>query len=395
MRVFVVGMPGAGNLGDDLISVMLADHIGRRWPQAEVGILSSGQPIPLDYPKTIRPSILPMRRRRSWQEFVGRMQAINNFVSEADLILIGGGGLFQDSHSRFTVHKWLRDTLGTGLHRIPAAAVGVGFGPFNKQFSLWYLKKALARLSTIQVRDDESADIVTSLGYSASISPDIVSGTSLDETPFRRQLGSSPDPALGCSIRPWSGLEFDALVNLICTTARKDGLSVRLFVFEHAEPYNTSENDYALRLQSALRDKQVRADVFCYSKSPLDEFAEAFSSVTKAIAVRFHANILWQKLGIPVLPISYAPKVTRLYKEQGAKAVSVTEIDQSSGPDMFQEIALSVPYSLPPETELLSEATYNPAALYLLGRSTSAVETGYGLTQSLALRAKQIDKLSP
>lgn len=392
MRIYVVGMPGAGNLGDDLISVMLVQHILARWPHGEVGILHAGYSNLFPYPDLAQVSWLPMPRRRSWREYVNRLQAIRDFACASDLILIGGGGLFQDSHYRFTVHKWMRDALHTSLQRIPVAAVGVGFGPLHHAFSRWYLQQALARLSAIQVRDKESAAIVKALGYSASIAPDIVAGTSLSGTPFGVQASRPSVPVVGCSIRPWPGLNYPAVVSLITRVCQSTGSSVRLFAFEHAEPHNTSEYDCAVRMARSLEKQGIAVEVFCYRKQPIFDFVQAFSSVTMAIAVRFHANILWQKLGIPVLPISYAPKVARLYHEQGGRVISVDEVEREDAMALFQTIELSETYSLPSDEELLGIAHCNSRYLYMLGRMISIGETGYGLARSVAWRLQRLGR---
>ena len=385
-------MPGAGNLGDDLISIMLTKHIFERWPQAEIGVLCGQHSIPLIYPSPTQICFLPMPRRQSWRQYVQRTGAINDFVKTTDMILVGGGGLFQDSHYRFTVHKWLRDALHSSFTRIPTAAVGVGFGPFNYAFTRWYLKQGLSRFSVIQVRDRESAKIVNSLGYSALNAPDIVAGTDFAQTPFEIQLEKSCKSMLGCSIRPWAGLRFEALVNLICVIAQTNSFSVRLFVFEHAEPHNTSEYNYSLRIAKALARRGITADVFCYGKQPIKEFAQSFSDVATAIAVRFHANIIWQKLDIPVLPLSYAPKVARLYEERGGRVIAIETIDDFYAPDWFQKIELAESYFLPSNAELLKTTSYHPQSLYALAHGVDILETGYGLAHSAAWRLKQIGK---
>lgn len=383
-------MPGAGNLGDDLISVMLVRHILERWPGAEVGVLYGGYSNPLSYSDPAQICWLPSPRRRSWQEYIGRLRTISRFARTSDLILIGGGGLFQDSHYRFTVHKWMRTALDTSLQGQPVAAVGVGVGPFNHPFSLWYLKQGLARLSAIQVRDEESATIVRSLGYCAEVAPDIVAGTNLLGTSFGVQVDKPSTPVLGCSIRPWPGLNFTAIVNLIGMVCRSIGSSVRFFVFEYAEPHNTSEYDYAVQIAQSLQERGITVEVFCYRKQPINDFVQAFNSVTMAIAARFHANILWQKLGIPVLPVSYAPKVARLYEDRGGHVISVNRIDTINALSLFQTIEVSETYSLPSNAKLFRDVRFNSRYLYALGHMVGIMETGYGLSRSVAWRIKRL-----
>lgn len=386
MRLFVIGMLGAGNLGDDLISVLLLKQINERWPGAEVGVLHSGFSNPFSYHAPKRMHLLEMPRRRSWQTYFGRLCAVKDFALSSDLILVGGGGLFQDSHSRFTVHKWLRDVLCSSGPRIPAAAVGVGFGPLNHSLSRWYLKQGLARFSTIQVRDKKSENVVRSLGYPATIAPDIVAGADLGSTPFRIPSKRSGDTTVGCSIRPWPGMDFSAMTGLVRRSCTAASATAKLFVFEHAEPDNTSEYDYALAVASQLSRSGIAADVICYRKDPIEDFTKAFASVSMAIASRYHANILWQKLGVPVLPVPYAPKVASLYEEHSLSVFALDELDLADVSTHFKKIDLSESYSLPSDAELYRVGDFRPLYLKSLAAGMGVGEVGYGVLRSLAWR---------
>lgn len=387
MRIFVVGMPGAGNLGDDLISAFLLRHIARKWPEAEIGILTHGQPIGFAYPQgpEIRPFLAP--RRRGWEAYFKRQQAIKIFLEKTDLVLLGGGGLFQDSHSPFTTHKWLRYAYMAPRDRI-AAAVGVGFGPFQHRFSRWYLRNTLGRLSTIQVRDVGSQKLLATLGYNSQLAPDIVLGSDIAWSVFGEYPAKSRN-VLGCSIRPWPGQQAEQIVSLIAAVCQREGLRCALFVFEHAEPNNRSEYDYAEFLARRLQNMGIEATVYCYNHDPVDEFVEAFVSVSCAIASRYHANILWQKLGKPVIPLAYAPKVKRLYKERGAEAVPVEDIDVAQASTNFQRVALDRHYNIPDNLST-HETTKNLQNAELVVGMSSVAATAYGIARSVQWRARHI-----
>ena len=61
MRTLVVGMPGDGNLGDDLISALLVRRVAERWPEAEIGVLHGPLDHPFSYPASARPLLRPVR----------------------------------------------------------------------------------------------------------------------------------------------------------------------------------------------------------------------------------------------------------------------------------------------------------------------------------------------
>jgi polysaccharide pyruvyl transferase WcaK-like protein len=220
MRIFVVGMPGDGNLGDDLISTLLVRRISQRWPNAEIGLLHGPYPNPFGYPEHANTLILNRPIRSAWKSFWPRTKAIQDFLSQTNLILIGGGGLFQDAFSPFTIHRWMKYAFKRQTRRVPVWAVGVGFGYLSTRFSRWYLRRVLNRFSGIQVRDLGSKRVIEEFSRSSAphpeiiLSTDIVTGSSLEGTPFDASAPKDPE-MLGCSVRPWPGLQF-ARTQYVC-----------------------------------------------------------------------------------------------------------------------------------------------------------------------------------
>lgn len=343
MNIFIIGMPGCGNLGDDLISVFLVRKVAECWPMAKVGILCGEERNMFKYPKNV--SICFFRNPSLHNpKFMSDFNAIYFFLKKADLILVGGGGIFQDSHSFFTPHHWMK-FLFLASASCPAFAVGVGFGPINSRLNIWYLKKTLGRFSGIQVRDKESKNIVNSLGYRAEVSPDIVLGGCLDN--LRLELSCERKRILGCSIRPWSQLSFEAISNIIRKTCLHYGMdNVHFFVFENSKG-NHSELLYAKKLSQYLRKWDIQSTVFCYGEQSIEEFMKSFSEVSVAIAVRYHANILWQMIRTPTMPISYSPKVTSLYQEKIYEINKLDEISECDIKDNFIFLNTSYEYRLP------------------------------------------------
>ena len=280
------------------------------------------------------------------KKFFTRLWVAQKFSRKIDYLLIGGGGLIQDTHAPYTIHGYLQYAFSFVSNTTKVGLVGVGIGPIKRSYARWYFRQTASRCSFIQVRDQHSAGFLKDIDTPLLIDTDIVAGSqTLEKYGFRRY--PVEQPAVGCSIRPWTSLDFDRVANFIFMICQQKQMSCRLFVFEY-ERWNTEEDDYALRLQKFLTEKGIETTVFCYGKVPWETYTQAFGSVSCAIAVRFHANILWQKLGIPVLPISYAPKVKSLYEEKGGSVVPIESIDYEKIDDnMFQKINLSEEYQLP------------------------------------------------
>lgn len=346
MNVFVIAMPGCGNLGDDLISVNLVKKIIEKWPKAKIGILCGCERILFKYPKAAKTVFIYDPKLHS-RNYLRDLKNIRNFLKKANLILVGGGGLFQDSHSFFTPHNWMKYLFLTDC---PAIAVGVGFGPINNKLNKFYLTKTLKRFSIIQVRDVESKKFVERLGYKANLSIDIVLGTDIKESEVYSAI--EREKILGCSIRPWLNMDFEKLCRIISFCCEKRHFrTIYFFVFENSGQ-NHEEYIYAKKIKTKLSEEGYGCHVYCYGKDKLAIFFNAFSKVSYAIAVRYHANILWQKIGVHVMPISYAPKVTSLY----GSCIDVKDLNnviKEKDDKLFKQLKLNEKYNLPPNVDKL------------------------------------------
>lgn len=390
MRIFIIGLISAGNLGDDLISTLLVQHIVERWPDAEIGLLVGEYENQFGYPAAAKLVRLHRPQRSAWSSYRKRWFAIKEFLANTDLIFIGGGGLFQDSHYLFTPHNWLSFAFVYNS-RCPVWAVGVGFGPLKHSFTRLYLQRALERFSLIQVRDEDSRSVVKSLGYWAESNPDIVTGSEIKDLFNVGDSSKERRKTLGCSIRPWPGLDFAKLLSVIIgVCAEKQVEHVALFVFEYVPTNITDELIYAEKLANSLSESGITATIYCYGRDPIKSFLYAFREVDCAIAVRFHANVLWQKLAIPVLPISYAPKVKQFYEELGGKVIPIQQIEPDKALEYIQLLPMSETYCLPimsPQSVIVP-SKHKMMKLALFNRLVHLVETTYSLSKNIFRRIR-------
>lgn len=340
-------MPAVGNLGDDLISAVLVQNILQKYPKAEIGILYYTGTNYFEYPSGYNIKLLYYPLFKDLRTFIQRQIILLKFISSANYILIGGGGLIQDTHGNYTINRYFQFAFNYFSRKAKVLLVGVGIGPLKRILSKDYFQTISKRCSAIQVRDKHSASYLLDYSSPVIISPDIVSGSN-QLASFGFQKLDSNNNALGCSIRPWKSLSFEQISSFIYKVCEEYKLSCNLFVFEY-EKWQQEEYDYAIRLQDYLKSKGILTTVFCYAKDPWGDFLQAFCSVKYAIATRFHANILWQKLNIKVIPISYAPKVKSLYEEKGGQVIPIDNIAplSISGESVFQKIDLSDEYVFP------------------------------------------------
>ncbi|SFC38890.1 Polysaccharide pyruvyl transferase family protein WcaK [Parapedobacter composti] len=315
MKIFIVGMPGSANLGDDLISQILVKQLVDRFNPSIIGILTGECPVHYDI-KGTKIEIFKRPNKRSFSNFFVRLRSIKAFLKDVDLLVIGGGGLLQDTHYSFTVHKYLR-YIKYAKKRV--ALMGIGVGPLKFRLNKIYLKIILnSPKLTIQVRDVDSLNLLRSIGVKSPIhlSTDIVEGSPLPAFFNKDSYVATNEKILGCSIRKWPDINLHSLTEYIVRLVSQESIGkIKFFVFEH-QNQSPEEKEYAEILINEINNlRDIKCELYVYGEMDHKLFYENLTTVTFAIASRFHANIIWQKIGIPVVPIVYAPKVSSLYQK--------------------------------------------------------------------------------
>lgn len=310
--IFIVAMPGAGNLGDDIISSILVRKYQDKYPSAKIGILTNLEKNHFGY-NSLNIVLFKKPRLLKPNYYVNKNK-IKEFLKNTDMLIIGGGGLLQDTHFLFTSHRYIRYIFNTKPSCVKHL-ISVGVGPIKSRLTKLYLRFQLSLFDYIGLRDQESIYQIKNLGYKSVICPDVVMGCDIKE--FFPSITESK--GIGVSIRPWGQMDDSKMVNLIKNCFNRFKEPIYLFVFEYSKD-NVLEYEYALNIQKILSVDKIESQIFVYNLSNNQTFLKAFRSVKYAIAVRFHANVLWQKLNVSTMPISYAPKVTSMYNKHDIKA---------------------------------------------------------------------------
>mgnify|MGYP002762800573 FL=1 len=333
MRYLVIGMPGCGNLGDDLISTLLQNQIKSFEPDAEIAILCgefSEFKCLSGVKKLFVPRNIPLKH---WK----RKRIIIDYIKRCDRILIGGGGLFQDTHSFFTIHKYLHWLYYANCQ---VDCVGIGVGPIRYSFNERYLKQVLCRPGiSIQVRDKESYNYLIYHQFDkVIIGCDVVEGSALSLKQIKHD-----GVVLGCSIRKWHDLDISRVCQIINSQVELlNATKVYLFVFENSIA-SSEEYDFAVEISKFIHRSH---EIYTYGRD--ENIFEKLCEVDYAIASRYHANIIWQKIGVPVIPIPYAPKVYSLYLSSGIKLNPIDSMDFSTEYQRlpsFENFKISNPYT--------------------------------------------------
>jgi polysaccharide pyruvyl transferase CsaB len=323
-RAFLIGYYGMDNLGDDAIK----DAIERAGE--ENGVVVQHYAVRRG-PSSPDPRAVRLRDRRLWRAYLRALR-------QADLVLIGGGGLLKDQDRRATRgYGFLAEMAASALIaralRKPVALVGVGVGPIYARpgGALIALIAALARPRV--VRDEQSADALMSLGVGkAEVFADPV--FSLRQSPNGSADSVAPrawpPKRVVISARSWYMMAADP-------SGSQDQLNRSLARLADEAIERGSEVRFACLAWP--KDQLVAADIKALMRHGdqtaipddggdwrhlMDELREA----DVIVAMRYHALVLAIVTGTPAVALAYEPKLMSLAEESGIPMVDVNDPQQ-------------------------------------------------------------------
>ena len=243
-KILLAGYYGFGNLGDD---ILLETYLARLRPRFDVSVLLPGQPVDRWSPR-----------------------AVVRAVANTDILLFGGGGIFQDKTGSLGLAYYLSLILLARLFGKRVVLLGQGIGPLSP-FGLPLTRAVLRLAEKITVRDAASLELLE--GLSVSLSAD----SALLWEGLQGPAGRSPAaPPKKIVFIAREGPDLDDALRLVRDLAEKSGAAVETLPFQPAVPRKTLE-----RLKEA----------------------------DLVVSMRLHGLILAAALGIPCIAAHDDPKI--------------------------------------------------------------------------------------
>jgi polysaccharide pyruvyl transferase CsaB len=282
-EVALCGYYGFGNLGDELLAqaaVALLEECGL--PRQRIVVLSN------DADETARSLGTASVNRWDLREVFAALR-------QSRTLLLGGGGLFQDSTSfRSSVYYWGILRMAK-LARCRPWCFGQSIGPLNRKGARILARNALSICEKRGVRDRFSLEKLSDWGLEGFLSPDLVFG--LNFPPIGANAGGT---RLLLNIRPWrSGLP-EQLAEQAGEYARSLGLSIRGIALaeEDARTMEDLADRGLLKFEGIDRWNPKGLDALVFPEG-----------CRGAVGMRLHFCILSAMAGIPLLAVPYDPKV--------------------------------------------------------------------------------------
>jgi polysaccharide pyruvyl transferase WcaK-like protein len=190
-----------GNIGDKAIVYAMCRELKLLLPSVRISLVSSNAAKAERY---FGAAIIP--------KGIKGLPALLKWSRRSDLILVGGGGLFQDDDSLIKMPYWgLRVALLRMLNpNKPIVGYSLGIGPLHKPLSKFFARVALACMNLISVRDLAAKQTAASLTAKAiHLVPDpallLPAGSKQQALDRLREHGVPVQgvPIIGVALRRW------------------------------------------------------------------------------------------------------------------------------------------------------------------------------------------------
>ena len=342
-RVLISGYYGFGNTGDEAILVALLSDLRALRPDAIVTVVS-GNPADTELEYGVEAV--------HWQH-VG---AIARAAEQADAMILGGGGLFQDhwptrpenmlTPRHANVDNWAGFALLSRLTGTPLMIYGVGVGPLTTTTGRDCTRLAFRQAGAVTVRDRHSRDVLVDIGVDAAriiVAADPAYSITPSDLPdeLEAELSHHNGPTVAVALRPWG--DHPTRSDWVAEVASGldevvEGLEARLlFVpFQHsAEPI---ENDGALAAAVCRGMRQVDRTTILRGDYTPSEIAATLARCDLVIGMRLHSVELAAVATVPMVTIAYDPKVARAMDDLGLADFGI-DLTQVTGSKLGERVA--------------------------------------------------------
>lgn len=318
VKVVLSGYYGFDNSGDEAVlqSILLA-------------LKEQGEKHGIHFEPTVL-SIDPEKTSRTYGvNAAHRMKpgAVLGAIRGADALISGGGSLLQDATSSKTIPYYLAILKLAQWFGKPTFIYSQGIGPVHRRFFDPWIRGTFAKCRYVSVRDIESANLLQSMGLPkdrVQVVPDPVMGLPLKEGVAVANRES--EPVVGISVRFWNEDRSELAALALGLNAVLARSSVKLNFLPFHLPSDDLASQYVV---NAIDPKfKQRVSISGGITHPQDMLAEV-SRCDLLIGMRLHSLIYAASQCVPLVGISYDPKIDQFLGRIGMKAAATTQSAES------------------------------------------------------------------
>ncbi|MDR3560151.1 MAG: polysaccharide pyruvyl transferase CsaB [Negativicutes bacterium] len=306
-EIVVSGYYGFANAGDEAMLAAMIEALTEVDPAVKITVISGN---PAD------------TRQRHGVAAVYRLNypEIIRVLSQSDLLVSGGGSLLQDVTSDRSLYYYLSIMMLAKKLGKPVMLYAQGIGPVRGALAKGAMRYIGNMVDLITVRDDGSREELKALGV--KIPPVYVTADPvLALHPVDKEVGRSilrkhnlggATPLIGLSAREWKdwGYFKQVLGQSMDELAEEFGARVVFIPMQWPE-----DLEVARKIKSRMRQSAVLLE----EQYTTSELLSLVANLDMLIGIRLHALIFATVMHVPLVGISYDPKVDRFLETLGAR----------------------------------------------------------------------------
>ena len=309
-KIVISGYYGFGNAGDEAMLAAMISSFRRLEPAAEFTVLS-GNPAETQLRHGVRA--------------VYRMNALEilRAIAGCDLVVSGGGSLLQTVTSERSLYYYLSVMLLGKLLGKPVMIYAQGVGPVRGAAARGAVRHIGNMLDLITVRDAGSLLELQSIGISRPpvyVTADPVLSLPPADAAFGREVllrhGLASGPIVGFSVREWQNMDHYKKVFAAVADRLAAAGAYPVFI-----PMQKPDVAAAAQIASYMRQPAIVLD----GEYRTDELLSLVGNLDMLIGIRLHALIFAAVMDVPLLGVSYDPKVERFLESIGRRAAGTLE----------------------------------------------------------------------
>lgn len=281
-KVAISGYYGFKNFGDELILSILTERLKR--DGADITVF------------TVNPEFTAQTYGVKTARTFNPIDVIKT-ISATDVLISGGGSLFQDATS---VKSVIYYAFVLGLAQLldkKTIVFAQGVGPLYHPLSRFLVKHLFRKCNAVSVRDEKSLKLLHGWGINAELTEDPAYSLKIP------QLGN--EPTIGVQLRQFEGVDDKFLTNLAAAIQTKP----KIFSLQQSLDLEVCEN-FAQKTDGEIVEENL---------------IEELSRLETLVSMRFHALIVALKAGVKCAVINYDPKVKTLAEKYSLPLIEFTD----------------------------------------------------------------------
>lgn len=301
-----------------------------------------------------------------------KLGEVRQAIKESDGLISGGGSLLQDATSPKTIPYYLGILKLAQWLGKPTFIYAQGVGPVNRKLFHPMIRSMFRKCSYISVRDTQSGELLQTMGISADaiqVVPDpvmglplpddkqehshgVLDGAALEDTQGERRIaadegqaapleadpsasgagasagqidqGDGHLPTIGISVRRWHPelKELQSIADGLKELAASRRVHLRFLPFH--KPDDLEASRYIAELIGDVRSNGSEISYYVEEQQPQDMLREV-SRCDVVLGMRLHSLIYAANRRVPLLGISYDPKIDHFLKRLGCEPVGSSE----------------------------------------------------------------------